>query len=695
MSYQECDRHGTDVTNDRCRLCEPEIQSRSRAVLPDEIDEGPVEPAPDEGLVERIADIIASGIGSLQSRESIARAVLAEIERDKFPPLGDRERHALWDEVTRHEERVAELEAELKRERRQHDEDEGVSRERRSFILRLESDLATVTRERDELAEVKRDDHLACERIAADYSDLVATHEAIVGELAEAREELRQVTKPSGPRPQFNADGLTRTAEFRWGQGFQAAETWLAAELGELRLLRELEAASRGGDKMLLIARQNKLDAHRAKTPPSSLDSDKPPVSAGSTVGATPESAADGERITELIDDLATVTRERDELKARHGTDCVSAFARIDSLTRELAEAKQELSWSRAEYQAAQRVAGDALDELAEAREELRLLGRLEWFVRSQHSGTYRCSLAALDAHRAKTSGVAGSVDAAHGDTAVAAPTGSAVENSTQPAAPELPYETAPRLTKGVRYRVVEQVQPGSGFRVGDEHSATGDEEHVVGRGDGGWYLLSRSHIHRVVRVEPEKTQSKCPQCSELDGAHKLDCSFREPSQWKFGAKSDDGGGERPGQPAFDHEGSELDSGPPRVGDVVRVDKFAPYSWVLKTVRDDIPRVGDTFTVAEWSDDEEWPQLTASGVAWRDPSGSPSFAGKFTLIRRAGQPETKAEAPLLGPHAGTVADLVRRVERLEDWHVDPQREHVDRAHIEEEIRAERAGRKGE
>ena len=95
--------------------------------------------------------------------------------------------------------------------------------------------------------------------------------------------------------------------------------------------------------------------------------------------------------------------------------------------------------------------------------------------------------------------------------------------------------------------------------------------------------------------------------------------------------------------------------------------------------------------------------------------GCYDFADIDVITRRAGQPEAKAvlpidaedervvdalvhrktaeraETPLLGPHSGTVADLVRRMERWERWLASD--EFSEENAIREEIRAERAGRK--
>ena len=75
----------------------------TRAVLTDEIDADPVEPAPDEGLVERLATEAQLAFQSAGTWEAAVRAVLAEIERaDDLTPV-----------IHTHKKRVTELESQL------------------------------------------------------------------------------------------------------------------------------------------------------------------------------------------------------------------------------------------------------------------------------------------------------------------------------------------------------------------------------------------------------------------------------------------------------------------------------------------------------------------------------------------------------------------------------------------------------
>lgn len=71
------------------------------------------------------------------------------------------------------------------------------------------------------------------------------------------------------------------------------------------------------------------------------------------------------------------------------------------------------------------------------------------------------------------------------------------------------PYETAPRLTKGARYRVVEH-SPVHELSVGEIYVARGYEQSGSRNGSvappgEGWYSFPFAGWHRVVRVEPEK----------------------------------------------------------------------------------------------------------------------------------------------------------------------------------------------
>lgn len=78
------------------------------------------------------------------------------------------------------------------------------------------------------------------------------------------------------------------------------------------------------------------------------------------------------------------------------------------------------------------------------------------------------------------------------------------------------PYETAPRLTKGARYRVVEH-SPVHELSVGEIYVARGYEQSGSRNGSvappgEGWYSFPFAGWYRVVRVEPEKREI-CPEC--------------------------------------------------------------------------------------------------------------------------------------------------------------------------------------
>lgn len=523
----------------------------TRTVLPDEIDEDPVEPEPDEGLVERVAALLSvQGGASFPWAElrpdtkgiwlNRARAVLAEIASEASDGA------LVWPgwtaRATQAEQRVAELEAELA--------DEILSSNSlRSSAEALSSDLATVTRERDELASRHGVDCVNAQR---------------------------------------RIDSLTR-------------------ELAEAKAL-----ANKRGDMVCdyeRLLREKKLETHA------------------------------------LSGKLAEAKRHQD-----HVSKVSDARSRcLDRLTRELAEAKRD------EHSACER--GNRLaQELAEAREELRLLVPIADAARDVCSEAVwargRSLVAAYDAHRAKTSGAAGDG------------TCTPVES----AAPELPYETAPRLTKGVRYRVVESTVGVSG----DEFVASGLECVLPAKGGSwgpGWYLNPDAPgYHRVVRVEPEKAikcdQDDCPGHATAE---------ERPCRWEPGVSK------------------EPDNGPPRVGDVVR--------WAKDDSERKVSHTAGSIGKAVWFEGGHGGWVPYDMV---------------TVIRRASQPEAKAvlpidsedervvdalvrrktadraERPLYGPHTETVADLVRRVERLECMVGGQGSETLDAF---KEIRAERAGRK--
>ena len=220
-----------------------------------------------------------------------------------------------------------------------------------------------------------------------------------------------------------------------------------------------------------------------------------------------------------LKTDIAAVTRERDELKARHGTDCVSAFARIDSLTRELAEAKQTYERMLAESNA------DCTRQCE------------------------RANAAEAEAKALSEQAARHKVDEAHADHVTI----------------ELQRELAE-----AREELLNANNAGRGPRPTNPYNREEEAAYRVGWQNGADTIEA---WHRVVSVEPEKAQSKCARCGGegmllplRDGVQCPDC---------------DGGGERSGQPAFDRAEKPLLG--PHAETVADLEAFLewalPHAW--------------------------------------------------------------------------------------------------------------------
>lgn len=162
--------------------------------------------------------------------------------------------------------------------------------------------------------------------------------------------------------------------------------------------------------------------------------------------------------------------------------------------------------------------------ELAEAREELRLtvaahsaqralLRRATYPTDCVEFREYISWREALDAHRAKPSpqsprGESGAIEGILDRTL----SGGVKIRDTSP-----PYETAPTLEKGVRYRVEREDDPDyepcqgyTAIRAGETFVATGEEklwDQEPWHSKGGWYAIRDGiGLHRVVRVESAPT---------------------------------------------------------------------------------------------------------------------------------------------------------------------------------------------
>ncbi len=388
-----------------------------------------------------------------------------------------------------------------------------------------------------------------------------------------------------------------------------------------------------------------------------------------------------------LESDLAAVTRERDELDTRRKhveAETTRLATERDSLTRELAEAKCELESAKGQSALNQANACRFREELAEAREGLRLMrdaAEMLWVVLANVSeGDWRKQTAdwqevagrwrdnyfsLLDANRARQkpdsggTGLKGAVGRGEPD------------QLTQPAAPGSPsrdlFDTAKRnpMPTGGGERAAVPTEPhcfcqcGSTLfdgmscqTCGDEYFASGGERACVA--DENWTqaaLAPGSHIGAVSAPEMRADVSE---------------------EW-----------------------------PPKRGDLVRIDSFWPQSWASSGRHDGVcPKIGDEI-VLDWDvspEDGDEQAIVARGVPWRNPGGKPAFVGKVEVIRRA-QPAPQAEAapqgglvgsalgepsaqaahptapggiapqaeaaPLLEPNSRDVAELLKRVDILE------------------------------
>lgn len=346
---------------------------------------------------------------------------------------------------------------------------------------------------------------LACEinrRVLVDYRGAVDRADTNEERVAELEAELRDCAK-------------------RLGEAIELAEERLAhahRETADLATVtRELDEAK----TQLVYARAAAI---------APVDHQEPPD------GHEIELAERDARIGELE---AHVSRLQDHL-ADYESDEDSRTEQVDSLTRELAEAKEEL-----------KLVGAALLTHGPNNGLTLWAGDYGLTVNDAENGTRTIAYertaagvvkALLGAHRAKTSGAA---DKAAGSS----------QSSKDAAAPELPYETRPTLEPGVRYRVVE-ASSNAELVDGHEFVASGEEwigdseclaqaSTVVRAPFAGWYAIPRElgsaatvpGWYRVVRVEPEKAPKR-EECPHGVGLCTASCPSKRPH---------DGGGERLG----------------------------------------------------------------------------------------------------------------------------------------------------
>lgn len=514
-------------------------------------------------------------------------------------------------------------------------------------------------------------------------------------------------------------------------------ETWLASQPGRAANVAAVDAAEKRvaeleaelGDLGALLKRGVELfgaDDMRIKA----LEEENAKLKEESDGLRVKLLAADEQGLEDEVENrenatmLATVTRERDEARDNWATsqrELCSARDKVDSLTRELAEAKRRIGElhvdrdiARGNTESARKElaeAKDALDSLDhgtvqrlhaviakhedalfEAREELRwkdderlalrealsdLAGEAPECESWGQADHLLAGIRQADAHRAKTSGAAGkSTESVNRTENPGCRESGSID--AKPTAPELPYETAPRLMKGVRYRVVECADTNTAYHdsvlpVRHEFVATGQEELWTSGGrvpnDGFYALATGLGLQRVVRVAPEKAQNG------LDGiAEKLAAAGTPVTR----GVNHDGGSERSGQ----------------VADQARKQRES----CLKPNDDGPPRVGDVGEATE----NDWAECRYAHCAHSSQDRG--------CVRRTGQPEAKAEAmspeqaahngkTLLGgpgPHTETVAELAAEQRRIVKWLADFSECFTydgDGIGPFKEIRAERAGRK--
>jgi hypothetical protein len=303
-------------------------------------------------------------------------------------------------------------------------------------------------------------------------------------------------------------------------------------------------------------------DLTQAKARIAELESD---LGTANAIGAGHCERADAfsQRIAELEAMLDTAEEDIDvasESRSVHWDDAVSNRDRVKTLTKEVDELKDDMLHVNDKARANTRLT----QELAEARELDRRVEKhiehLRGLAPENGSADYRVSAFELAdeletlllAHRAKTSAAqspssadsdarnvdpecinCGHVSSDHprgdhcgacvGDEdgySVRCDCSRFVEALGKPAPP--PYETAPTLEKGVRYRVVEALTRGtlvdsSHHDMGRIFTATGEEPC---HGDG-WYCFATVSRFRVQRVESAPADKPCPTAGcTLKNAH-------------------------------------------------------------------------------------------------------------------------------------------------------------------------------
>lgn len=218
----------------------------------------PDEPAPDEGLVERVKAVIIARLGSGESIESAARAVLAEIDRaDNLTPV-----------IETHKKRVAELEAELQGALTRMREIADERNAAHARALDTAETLATVTRERDAHREARKS-------LADDLAALSSSGQVRTSLGAAVQNKVDSLTRElSEARADYDRERKLLVEQAREAERKEAEAR---EELGGVEALRtacaEHKARASGCGVMLSPGHVLELlDAHRAKTSDSTGD---------------------------------------------------------------------------------------------------------------------------------------------------------------------------------------------------------------------------------------------------------------------------------------------------------------------------------------------------------------------------------------------------------------------------------------
>jgi uncharacterized coiled-coil DUF342 family protein len=367
-------------------------------------------------------------------------------------------------------------------------------------------------------------------------------------------------------------------------------------------------------------------------------------------------------KIDSLTRELTEVQSERDELKTLLPAAVVNA--ENAQLSRELGEAKERLALAEATIKCREVDCDGRERELAEAREELRLSEPMMVIARNarwQYKGLDE-AFTALDAHRARQKPDSGG-EKLKGAAGADVRAGSKLSEDAQP--------VAPGLSDNARVGKPECLESCPGQGLHDDECPSLDKNSGGERSENKprrvklepWPAARGGKTARAIAnplVDPSKhgpdsEGERAAVSGECDGT---DCEYQYcPAHLRRGFRHD-GGGER---------ACVADEGAPAPGDTVRV-----LEWSKGSVHFGLRQTGSTWTVKTWdSDFISDATEKAQGFGYLRTEEEPLYnrGCRVEVVRRA-QPAPQAEAKLAGvsgPHAEDVAELKRRVERLEEY----------------------------